>query len=71
MNLLILSAKSYDPQGPNYGDCLLLNTGIEALPHPHHNQPVPSQAPLAVPDTFFQHQGSAKQAAPLKSCFRP
>ena len=27
MNLLILSAKSYDPQGPNYGDCLLLNTG--------------------------------------------
>lgn len=27
MNLLILSAKSYDPQGLNYGDCLLLNTG--------------------------------------------
>lgn len=27
MNLFLLSAKSYDPQGPNYGDCILLNTG--------------------------------------------
>ena len=27
MNLIVLSAKSYYPQGPNYGDCLLINTG--------------------------------------------
>lgn len=48
-------------------DCSVLAASLL----PHHNQPAPAQAPLAAPDTFFQHQGSAKQAAPLKSCFRP
>ena len=27
MKMLILSAKSYTPQGPNYGDCILIDTG--------------------------------------------
>lgn len=31
MNLLILSANSYDPQGPNYGDCLLVDTGTDLV----------------------------------------
>ena len=27
MKMLILSAKSYTPKGPNYGDCILIDTG--------------------------------------------